>query len=306
MGELSDETLLKRANHASRNLTVLAVLGTLVGLVVVALSFSIKGAALPTFVLGATLLVISGGYWVLAVAARRGNPNSVGIVLVLVGVQIALSLIISGIASSRTGGSFQPNTGGLVMPALVFIALHSSRKILLELEDRGLSERAFGPAKPSGNLCMIGGILLVAGFVGLDTGVFYVNHKAGQEKAEEFRRAQAFGKVIRVDELEFMKAMDGVWRNANKAQLEEAVAQLNILEEKLKSVNQTGTDGGQLSRIINNYENALREWKKALLMMQEATPDSERANAMLKLGDRFRSEACEEFNRRYTARGKQI
>src|SRR4051794_38538573 len=95
-----DEELLKRARHAGRNLSVLAVMATLGAIALIAAAILAKGIHGPMAVLATTISLIAGGYWVLATAARRGNPNSVGIVIVTLVLQICLALISSGVAAA--------------------------------------------------------------------------------------------------------------------------------------------------------------------------------------------------------------
>src|SRR5262249_43195405 len=185
MSNLTDEKLLKRAGNAGRNLFALASLATVAAIGLGVLTFLVKEAPWVTGVMAAILALIAAGYWVLAVAARRGNPNAVGTVLVIAVVGFVLSLVSSGVASARKGTGFEPNGSGLVIPILVILALASSRKVLLELRERGLWEQAFGSAKPTGNLCLIGGSLLVAGFLALNSSAFFVGWKAGKERSTE-------------------------------------------------------------------------------------------------------------------------
>src|SRR5262249_16076709 len=160
MSSLSDDALLKRANYAFRNLVVLAVLASLLAGGLLFLGFSGKGGPIYelTVLLTGAIVLIASGYWVLAVAARGAHPKSSGAVWRVLVIQIALSLVASGLAASRTKSDFQPNLGGLIIPILVLVALASSRKVLLELQDRGLWERVFAPARPSRHLCVIGGL----------------------------------------------------------------------------------------------------------------------------------------------------
>ena len=304
MSDLNDDALLKRAGHAGRNLTLLALLASVLTLVLVYLSFTTRAALPVTLVFAASLALISAGYWVLAVAARRGNPNSVGFILVLIVVQIALWLILSGVVSARHGTSFQPNTTGLVMPVLVFIAVYQSRKILLELQDRGLWERAFAGAKPSSSLCVAGAILLAVGFLALDSSMLYSGETIARKRTAEMHSAQAFARLIQADESEFMTTMDSLWRNTTPIEMQAALARLDALERRLGNIENPGPPDGPLSPVLANYRKALGQWKKALLVMQESNSEAERAHDLFKLGDRYRAEACEEFNRHYAPRAK--
>src|SRR5688572_6665352 len=83
-----DAKLLKRARHAGRNLSVLAMLASFGAMALIAAALYAKGMHGVMTVLASTITLIAGGYWVLAVAARRGNPNAVGVVIVAMVLQI--------------------------------------------------------------------------------------------------------------------------------------------------------------------------------------------------------------------------
>src|SRR4051812_29711385 len=95
----NDEKLLKRARHSGRNLSVLASLATFGAMALIAAALFAKGIHGFMAVLAATITLIAAGYWVLAVAARRGNPNAVGVVIVAMVLQICLALVFSGVTA---------------------------------------------------------------------------------------------------------------------------------------------------------------------------------------------------------------
>jgi len=277
-----DEKLLKRARHAGRNLSVLAILATF-------------GA----------MALIAAGYWVLAVAARRGNPNAVGVVIVAMVLQICLALISSGVAAARTNSAFQPPVAGLFIPILVLVALASSRKVLLELKERQLWDQVFGFAKPSGTLCLIGGTLLATGFVAMNAGTYYIGWKAGQEQKVEFQHAKAFVELIQGAEKEFLTAMQGISVNQGKNGIETALTKFKTLEQNFEALQKEAASADRLLQILTTYGNALRQWKNGLMLLKEANADTERVQKMFKLGDQLRAEACQEFDRRYAPRKPQ-
>jgi hypothetical protein len=107
-GTLTDEQLLKRANHAGRNLAVLRTLAILGAAGMWAVVFSAK-AALPIMAPAASALtLLAAGYWSLMIAALRGNPVSVGVVLVIMVIQLAVVLVGAGIAAARNKPSSRP------------------------------------------------------------------------------------------------------------------------------------------------------------------------------------------------------
>jgi len=256
-------------------------------------------------VLASTIALLAAGYWVLAAAARRGNPNAVGVVIVAMVLQICLALISSGVAAARTNSAFQLPVAGLFIPILVLIALASSRKVLLELKERQLWDQVFGSAKPSGNLCIIGGTLLAMGLVAMNAGSYYVGLKAGQEKTAEFQQAKAFVDLIKGEEKEFLTASRGISENPGENQIETAVTRFKALEEKFEVLKRDAASADRLLAILTTYGNALRQWKNGLMLLKGPNADANRAQKMFKLGDQLREEACQEFDRRYAAKEPQ-
>jgi hypothetical protein len=222
----------------------------------------------------------------------------VGVVIVAMVLQICLALIFSGIAAARTNTPFKPPVGGLFIPILVLIALASSRKVLLQLKERQLWDQVFGSAKPSRQLCLIGGTLLATGFIAMNAGSYY-GWKVGQQRQVEFQHARAFAELIQVHEKEFLTSMQGISNRRGEKQTEPALTKFNTLEEKFEVLKKEAASVNQLSPILTTYGNGLRQWKSGLTILQEPNGDADRAQKMFELGDRLRAEACQEFDRRY-------
>ena len=293
-----DKKLLKRARYAGRNLSVLAVMATFGAMALIAAAVFAKGIQGVTAVLATTISLIAAGYWVLAMAARRGNPNAVGVVIVTLVLQICLALISSGVAAARTNSAFQPPVGGVMIPILVLVALASSRKVLLELREQGLWDQVFGSAKPSGNLCLIGGTLLATGFVAMNAGTCYIGWKAGQQQTAEVQHAKAFVELIQGDEKRFLTATQGISVNPGE-NIETALTKFQALEQNFEALKKKAASADRLLQILTTYGNALRQWKNGLMLSKEPNADRDRAQKMFKLGDQLRAEACQEFDRRY-------
>jgi hypothetical protein len=300
-----DEKLLKRARHAGRNLSVLAILATFGAMALIATALFAKGFHGVMAVLATTITLIAAGYWVLAVAARRGNPNAVGVVIVAMVLQICLALISSGVTAARTNSAFQPPVTGLFIPILVLVALASSRKVLLELKERQLWDQVFGFAKPSGNLCLIGGTLLATGFFAMNAGTYYVGWKVAQQQRAEFQHAKAFVELLQGDEKEFLTAMQGISVDRGQKGIEMALTKLETLEQNVEVLKREAANADRLLQILTTYGNAQRQWKNGLRLLQEPNSDTDRVQKMFKLGDQLRAEACQEFDRRYAPRKPQ-
>jgi hypothetical protein len=304
-GNLTDEQLLKRAGNASRNLGVLGVLTTLGALLIWAVLLLGKGATLYMSPLAVAVTSLAAGYWILSVAARRGNPNSIGVVLVIMVLQLLVVFVTAGIAAARTNTPLTSNLPGLIIPTLVLIALVSSRNVLLELQSRGLWEKAFAAVKPSGTLCVIGGILVAAGLAAFDGGAAYVSWQVGQARAAEVRGATEFVQMIKTEEQDFMTAIGQAVKGANAASVDSALTRLESLDNRVKTLQQTAGQDSSLPAILQTYRNGVREWKNALLALKEPNPDRRRAQQMLALGDKLRARAVADFQTRFAPKAQR-
>jgi hypothetical protein len=309
MSNLTDEKLLKRAGHAGTNLFVLACLATLGALLMLALGITVvgkgndgPGPVLMMVSMGMAIGLVAISYWFLAVAARRGNPNAVGVVIIAMGVQIALTLIASGVGAARNNSEFRPNVASLFIPIVILVALTSSRKVLLELQERGLWIQAFGQAKPSRQLCVVGAVVLSMGLLSLNAVSVYTVEKIQQRHTVELRHARAFVAMIQNDERDFFAAMHGLSGSHGQSDVEPALAKLNALEQNLESIIKDTAPAEPMLPILNSYASAVRQWKNGLQLLVSITPDPDRAQKMLELGDKLRGEATREFDRRYAPR----
>lgn len=302
VGNLTNEQLFKRAGNAARNLGVLSVLATLAAMLIWAVLFFGKGATVFMSPLALALTALAAGYWTLSVAARRGNPASVGVVLVVMVIQLFIVFVTAGLAAARTNTPLSSNLPGLIIPILVLIALVSSRNVLLELQERGLWERAFASAKPSATLCVVGGFLVAAGLLLFDGGTAYVGWKVGQARAAEYTGASDFVQMIKNEEHDFLSTADQAVKSPKGPTLELALAKLDSLESRVKSLQANASADSSLPAILQTYRNGVREWKNALLALQVPNPDRQRAQQMLALGDKLRAQAVADFQTRFAAK----
>jgi hypothetical protein len=304
MSKLSDEKLIARANHAQRNLTVLAVLvsgGTVLSLV---MAFQADGSRATALKLGcAALLLISAGYWVLAKAAKRGNPNSVGIVVVLMALHVVTGFVSRAMGGTGSMADSQPMALQVIVPLVVIAALVSSRTVLVELRKRDLWDGVFGQRGPSDRLCVIGGTLLVLGFVASHLGSAGAE-RAVQEVQKEREQAQQFLAMINGEEKAFSEAMSGLSSAGldRRAALQTALTRVEELERKAQEISESAAEFERLSSILQTYRDGVQLWKKGLTLLGSAAPDTQLAQEALELGDSLRKGACQEFDKRYAGK----
>jgi len=305
MSNLTDEQLLGRANHASRNLGGLATLASLAALVLMAAIF-VRGTPQFMGLMGMAVGLMAAAYWVLMVAAKRGDPAAVFGPLIAMGAQLALGAVMVALIVGRNPEAAGGNAVGLVVVFLVLVALYSSRSVLVELKERGLWEKAFAGAKPAGQLCLIGNVLLAAGFLGMNGSAVLMGVRVGLDR----RKARAFQAIVLVDEKAFMESLAKASGQADPAAAEAARADMwrkfGTLREKVESAKQGAADNQPLLNVLTTYSGALDLWKQGLEAMAKGGADVARAQAMLKQGDALRAQAIAEFDRVYAAPRKPL
>jgi hypothetical protein len=145
----------------------------------------------------------------------------------------------------------------------------------------------------------------VTGFVGMNAGTSYLGWKAGEQQRAEYQHANAFAELIQGGEKEFLTAMQGLSVNRGQNEIETVLTKLKSLEQNLEVLKKEAASVDRLLQILTTYGNALRQWKNGLMLLKERNADTDRAQKMFKLGDKFRAEACQEFDRRYAAKKPQ-
>ena len=132
MSKLTDEKLLKRAAHAGLNLSALALISSflLVGIVLAAIYAKEMNGFLV--LLTATFISVTSGYWILAVAAKRGNPTSAEVAIVIMSTQLVMSLTASVISAVRAGNTDKTVTPEMIVSIIVIAALANGRNVLKE------------------------------------------------------------------------------------------------------------------------------------------------------------------------------
>ena len=300
MSRLSDEKLVARATHAGRNLGALAAIVSLLSAGLIGAVFFSK-AQLPFLVwMAGTVTLVAIGYWLLAVAAKRGNPASVGTVIVLMTLQLVLTLVFSAVAAAKKAGTETwSNTPGAVISLLVISSLYNSWHVLKELQTRGLWNPIFGAARPSGHLCALGGLALAVGFLGVSCVGFCVERDTLSGHQEVVRQARIFKDIVANEETALLRVMESMADTYTSEQLQMAETKAVELERALDALRAETADGTPLGAVLETYDGAVRQWKSCLEMMRSSAPDVERARQMLILAGKMRSEAILNFNRHF-------
>ena len=298
--ELTDEALLQRASHAGRNMIALAILGTLAALAILAFLFAPGGTLrAPVLASSAACVACVTGLWMLAIAARRGSPTSVGIILGVMALQLVVSVVGYVMAMMRANNDAAGTLWYIIIGIAIIAALSRSQNVLIEMRTRGLWEQRFGSTGPSRNLVIVGGVLYALSFVGLYAGLVLSSVWSVRQRAGELRQAEAFLRVIKTQEAELMTAMSQMGPG-NRNAISAAIAKVEAMDQEVGSIQSDVSNASPLSPILDKYRQALAKWRSGLIALQGPTPDPNRAKTMFESGDRLRREAGTEFDSRYT------
>jgi hypothetical protein len=237
----------------------------------------------------------------LAIAAKRGNPKAVFIVMVVLSIHCFLSInafCITIIRSTPSGGG--GSLLAFVFIFLIIVVLDRSRAVLMEMKKRGLWNQRFGSSKPSKNLCILGGSFYAVGYFGFLVSLLVPAIEAAKNAkalAEERRQAQAVIQMIQQEEADFFKSMQSL--DDPKA-VKNALAKVDVLDQKVASLQVEIPADGTLARIMKEYKRAVQDWKSGLIELDNPVPDLKAAKEKLEYGDKIRNEFTKEFDKKFS------
>lgn len=298
--ELTDDALMQSAGNAGRNLSALAILATI--LAVFCAIFCVLEPRSPIWWSALPLILTAVSYWMLAVAAKRGNPSAVSVVIVVMAIQLIFSLISMCVAAAVTGSNGQSNIIGIIIAILIISALAKSRTVLLEMKKRELWGQKFSSAKPSRNLYVVGGILLPIGYFGVLASLLIPATVAAKQAKEIAQERQQFVQVVKGEEAEFMKAMLGLRNSNNRDAIKLARSKVDVLDKSVVSLQSKVEPDGSVGHLLVKYKKAVSCWKKGLSLLDDPTPNSEAVVELLESGDRIRNEVGQEFDKKVNSR----
>lgn len=302
MGELSDEKLIKRSGHAGRNLAALALLTSVVAAGATAVCFFAREVAGLVACMAVSLSLVAAGYWLLAVAAKRGNIRAVDFVIGYMLVQIVLGMALNGYAVNAAGAPQRSAVAGMLLPVLVLLAVIGSRSSLAELERRGLWRQVFGAAKPSGHLCGLGAALLVLGALSFLGSSFYVGWRTARVPADGLRQARAYTEILNGEERLFLSAVDGLADGYRQEDLTAVQEKIGALENAVGKLRAEAAGNRELGPILLTYGDAVAAWKSGLDLLRADPPDAARARDAFDRGIRLRERAAQAFDAHFASR----
>ncbi len=293
----SNEKLIQRANHVGRDLSFFAVLTGLCTIGALGNSFR-PGANQAYFqVLAGSFLLATLGFRSLSAAAKRGSIRALGMSALAALAFLVYSIVQSEVRGVSSNLNQSGEIGSYVTAFIVFLSLMRSRGILLELRRRGLWGQVFRYSKPSRGLCLLGGLLLVTGAVGIEYGAFYLGKAAVQESRQEMQIAQQFVLMLNNEQKVFLDALQQYSSSKRDTSKQTALGQLDVLERRAQYLLQAAQGHRHIARILQNYCAALPHWRRGIQMLGAPAGDPRKAIAEINDGDRLAEEAGDEFNK---------
>lgn len=295
MAEQSNEVLLKKASLPGRDILGLALLATLVAIVVCGAALLGKDLPDTLVFLPWGIALIAASYWFLGVAARRGDRNAVGVPAVILTIQVGLAFVGMVIAQSQNSMS---GAGGarFIIPAIIIALLVRDYKVLTELKKRGLWETAFPARRPTKALCTVGGVLLAAGIVVFNLGMFQLGAMAEEDAKAVKQEARKFITIVQNEEATLMKTMKRLSDPEDKRAYNDTVRDLTALYKRVEIVREETKHVRTLSPILLTYAAAVEHWKRGMELLRS---DPTKAQAQFEKGDELRQKAAKEFDERF-------
>lgn len=303
---VSDRELIRAANHACLILRVLACIAALV--LVGALVFScLWGSKMPAmWFVPAMVLCVTAGYWMLSVAAKRGNPNAPLVMVYMIGFLIVVSIAVMIIASSMSTENVKvqvSNPTGFVLPALLAFVFYRNYQAMREVERRGLGASAFGPPQENRRPCLAGASFLLVGIVGLFGMILYLQQAVVQNKEAEAQAANAFVGTVQAEEAEFLDALSQIPEGFPEQDVDAALAKLSALDGKMAKLQASlpsdkSGSVADLAQVLAEYRQGLQHYRRSVEMMKQHPLDAEAHAREMQLGERLRLGAIDKYNKR--------
>jgi hypothetical protein len=290
---VSDEKLLQRARYGGRNITALAILATLVAVFsFLAIPFA-KTGDLILFLLIFPCVAVA--FWMLAIAARRGNALSLNFVLGVLTLQFLVSIVGEVVAYVVSGGKIPMQLVFIIIPLLVIAVLARNRADLLELRRRGLWDSLFGAARRSKTLCVVGGLLLCASILVLYGDLLF--QAVGTSRNVRLRKE--FSDLVLVDEKSLLGTIQSINPSNAKQVLPGAQAKADQLEIKAQGIAKRSPAGSSVHTAATTYVKAVQKWRVGMTLLAGNGSEYERIKTLLVDGDQLRKKAVSQFDANY-------
>jgi hypothetical protein len=307
MDKLSNDVIIKRAKHGSIYFLILAMITSLgMGFMVVLLTttFNEGEEALTQWAFITPMLAILSltvAYWMLWIAAKRGNPNAAGITMLVIGISIAINFALQGWAgfleesNARTPSQPSLNFVGLIIPILLFIAFYKSRNYLLELKKRDLWDHEYGSKKSSRFVCHIGGTLLVTGLVLFFVGSYQLQKAHTQRVVSTVAYHDAFIQLIEQHDQPFIKTIKNL-DEVNEENLQLLQGQIQALQAQVDQLLDEIPQKHALHNVLSMYGEVVSHWREAVRILGLPILDMEKVNKEMMRADRQRELTLNAFD----------
>ena len=320
MSQISDEKLIKKAFHAHRNLRVLAGVGAAF------IAMTLVWACILTFVGGIAGLKQSGpfltlclfvyglifaGNFMLAKAAKRGDPNAVTVPLMYTSMCLVFALFSKLYISNGMilGGMNLSNNirfeQDVFMQVFVFFligllvwAFWDCRSVLIKIKERELQEQIFGSHPPTRKLCVVGSILillplpiaLIAGMVGSNT---------YQQQEDHKNQVLELVAIFDNEEQDVIQAFKNI-SASDVATLHHVSDQLAKLETQVDALCEKASTNAQFMPFLEQYKVAIEKWKDGCQTLTVYPMYKDQAVEKLNEGNRLRKQLGIDLTKKYS------
>jgi hypothetical protein len=290
MAEVSDDLLIRRARYGGRNLVGLAILATLFAAMSLAfvLASPDRQTASVAGGIAAGIMAMATAYWVLAVAARRGNASALSVVIGFIVVQFVLGLTLQVYAYVRTDGRVPLNVVWIILPLVIVFLLARNRSQLIALRRRGLWEGVFGDRPPTGRLCAVGGVLLLIGLLMTYGGIVV----SALQDSNDTKIQHDFLVLVNNDEKEFLDALKSWAESSSLEGVEDLLNKATSLHAKTNAILEKTPPSSAMRFVVTKYAEATERWRQAVAAIRDSGEITKQAQEWMDEGDRLRQEAA--------------
>jgi hypothetical protein len=295
MSEVDAKKLGKRADHATTCLLVMALMGSMRSFTAM-VSFRLAHGAVQfgNVCIVVSTVLVTIGFWLLYVGAKRGNPTAVAFVLASLLATVGNALI--GHRTETVGGGINTLTLIVILGYCAIAALlEMGRRATLRLQREGLHGLVFGSPRPSRLFCMVGGACLLLGTVlwlsPATRGAVLATSRAKTERL----RADRFSAMIKEEEAAFVRRMAAAAKDPNAANAQAAKVALQALTEKAGRIGRHVKPEQKLGQVLADYGMATTHWGQALDLLGSPEPDLDGAQELLDQADQCRARAIDAY-----------
>jgi hypothetical protein len=247
-----------------------------------------------SWVLVASMVAIAIGYWFLAVAARRGDPRPLTIVICVFLVALCINVAGQIWLYVQSNGEKQPELLVILLVGAVAAALSINRRNLIELRERGLGSQAFPETKPTNRLCGYGGTMLVVGMLVMFASLLLPAIGA----ARTAKARHEFVALINGPEHDLLTALNSS-EDSSPDKLDRVMSMLAALQSRMKELARDSPSDARLQAVFEDYQDVLERWQRGFTAIKDEGRATQATMDILNDADRRRADTLKAFDELY-------